>query len=1143
MATARSPLAGQDMNQPKPKGEGNVASVQQQEQAGIEKEKKEAAAVTPEQRQAQQQSGIGQAVEQVASKMGNFAHSLRARVNQLVSGAAQTTGFTQAKSEYVWDPKSQTSVLRVTEGGADIDSVVAEKKRQQELLKGTLSPFATEIAGKLKAKTFGQVVKEQMGEDPEVTRMLQMVTSMQDLESRGLVGSPEARALEAQLREADKFGMVTSLRNAMNEYNRLMGLGGGEEAKWYGDAGDTGYSALSLAGLGEDVIRTEVEKAKDFSSGLFGGDFEENLQKQYDIESLEGQRAARRAEQLHGELFEAFKTYVQQVDPEFQKERDAIKTKMKAASEAVRASMLLTAEGREALQWLDMLGGDEDEDVVSTLMTALSDPNSGLGKEQRDAIAQFIGKVGESTGGQLDIWLESLGKSGKIPFTDADGKTTMVEPTGDQKLQILNLMQDTNIPATEKSARLKEIVRNIGIDKTTGVGASVDAALDTAKKTGNMDVALTAFTASMAKSLQTFAYSRTEDAVRAALGVSIEEWDKKTLDQRADFIRETLKNNPDLIETIKKQVKDKQAVDQKMFEETVEQNKVKAEKSLSVLDSLYKKDEKGNVTGTLADNYTKLKNAPAMVATNILGHMRDIFVSWAPSIASQYESSIANNAWIKDGLARGVLPKTIVSDMAALFAYQDGIRNAQRYLPSYGRIILPELDITEMTMRNPAQIAYFRKYAEDKIAKYYPEGEVPPELTNKILGEINASRGRSGNPPSLQATITMLDQANVALTKTEAGIKLTEEQRKKVQEGLATMTEMAADMKIPVFNPDEVIQGIMGYSRGIEDILGGRLPEGVDPSKIKIEDLATLIPKLISGTDEKEPVESDIPPQVKAVLETLGLPMDAWSIQGGIPHIRMGDGKFIPVDSSTFTNIAANMMPSYATPEVDVNTNVARQELAGRTGGPDLSKMKLPPPPPPPKGSKVLSGKESRDADKLFKKGGGAQKPEYVGSTVSVKGADGRTWFQRITGAKTTSTGQKVLTLEVVSSTGGKVVVGEIPYVSNEDGNIAITGADGKAFVTNQSHLADAVAAIGASVVNGSYSAGGAAAALKALKSGTGTISADIGEYLRPAGNTKNTEAVREMNREIREGKSSVERTGASREFTPAERAYRESVA
>jgi hypothetical protein len=340
-------------------------------------------------------------------------------------------------------------------------------------------------------------------------------------------------------------------------------------------------------------------------------------------------------------------------------------------------------------------------------------------------------------------------------------------------------------------------------------------------------------------------------------------------------------------------------------------------------------------------------------------------------------------------------------------------------------------------------------------------------------------------------------------------------------------------MKIPVFNPDEVIQGILGYSRGIEDILGGRLPEGVDPSKIKIEDLATLIPKLISGTgkDEKEPVESGIPPQVKAVLETLGLPMDAWSIKGGIPHIRMGDGKFIPIDSSTFTNIAANMIPTYAVPEGDVNTNVARQELVGRIGGPDLGKMQLPPPPPPPKGSKVLdpTSKEGKEAAKAFNKGGGAK--EYVGSTVVVKNANGK-WYQRVIGMKTKPNGEKVMKLEVVSSTGGNVFIGEIPYRSNGDGTIVMTGPDGNIMRCHQNDVANAVAAIGKSIMDGTYSVEGAKLSLEQLRNARGKIDEKSAEYLQPTDNEVNSRAVRDANKEINEGRSSWERTGASREYT-----------
>lgn len=1053
MATARSPLAGQDMNQPKPKEQGNVASVQQQEQAGIEKQKKEAQGVTSQQAQQQQQSGVGQAVEQVATKMGNFAHSLRARVNQLLTGAAQTTGIGQATSTF-----GPGGALTVKEGAEDISSVVAEKKRQQELLRSTMTPFATQVGDRLQAKTFGQVVKDQLGDDPEVTRMLQMVTAMQDLDARGLKGSPEARALEAQLQEMDKFGMVTQLRDAMNEYNRMMGLGKEEDtARWYG--GDTeGYSAADLLSISENELRTEIEKAKSFSSGLFSGDFEENLKKKFDTESAEAQAAARRAEKLHGELYSAFQTFAQETGGEFMKAKDAIENQFKIASGGIEAALATTKEGKEAIQWLDLLGGAEGETFMQTLQSALRNPNSGLAKEQRAMIEDFLAKTVEGVpGGMLAYWMDTLGKTGKVPIKGADGKYTMVEPSGDQKLQILNLMEDKSIPPEQKSAKMKELVRSIGTDLQTNIGTTVDKALDTAKNTGSTTAALAVFSTSLVQSLNTFARSRSEDAVRWALAskfpgderYTVDGWDKLDPEQKGLLMREVLRNDPELVKKVKDQISTKQETDNVNARAQIQATRTQANDSLKALANEATFDKDGNLVidpdpskqTSMAKQKLTIDAVPKNLVNLSTTKLRDAMVNIDPSRVNQYTQQIASNPWVQNAVNKGLAPANFAASAGKMFAYQQTMLAIAKQYPDIVKSVWPPgvplepttrnvngrpitYDLTdylmgsvgkgpEVTNLGPDQIV---KVIESRMGQLFDANGNPSEKlmstmqaqTDNLIGiaeryrkdpnSINLSSlpvGQQGLIPQLVNWLNQRDTLNKNITSAkDTYAKITAEQAK--------LDEFEKQLDIPLFNPDEVISGVLGLSESMEDIFSGRIPEQITDAvgKITPEDVLALLPTLQDLIGKGTDIKSLTPDQLQSLmtkmkteaptklappgtvlpstgasaggaampagstagttpttmdkgidtggidqklidaLKMLGMDITGWSIKGGIPHLRMGEGQYVPVEK---LQKMVEAMPRYSAPASveNVNVNVPGSGFDPISSQLDLSDWKL----------------------------------------------------------------------------------------------------------------------------------------------------------------------------------------------------------
>jgi hypothetical protein len=939
MSTARNPLAGQDMNEVKPpKTESmNVRSQQEQEQAGVEKAQKKQQAASSKKGQEQEANPTSQAVEQIASRMGNLGYTLRAKVNQLLAGRAQSTGFQSGTATF------ENGVLKTTQGAASLDPLIREKQQQQQDIKNTMSPFTTEVNGKLQAKTFGTVVKEQFGNNPEVASILQTVAALQELKARGLSGSPEALALEEQISQQDKFGMVSQLRDAMTEYNRLMGIDDANEVKWYGgsmaDVGGnkTGYGAIDLANLGEGILKTELEKAQAFTSGLFSGDFEENLKKTIDEESAENRANAARASQLNSELYSAYNSFRTSTSKEFGDARKKITDQMNAAAQTVRAAMILTPEGREGLQWFDALLKGSNGDMSAMLFKALSNPDTGLGRDQRDAIRNFIGEVGAATGGQLDLWMQQLGSTGKVGIKDAQGKWVDVEPSATQKLQMMDIMGDTATTPEQKQASMQKLVRSIGIDAETNIGKSVDAALNTAKNTGSMTLALGAFTTSLASSLKTYADSRTSDAVMQALGLTEEDWNtpvgKQDIhDKRAIYIRQALMKDPNLAETLRGQITAKQQSDQAQFNTVIASNRDTAKKTIEKLDVL----EKGNAdTPSLEQRKQAITSSrdavPQKLASKLLVPLQGV-----DARASTYLQGLQNNPVLREWSSANPKVAERLPKLAKMFSMLDSLKTVGSSYPGLADAIYPDWrnpKAAEQLVRSfrqnynnadqlDAVFARFNQYATS------PDGKPSPQL----LGAVSEGITRWKQDPSTrnataQAVLTNMELADKQLAQlNDVGTKIANK-RATLTENLATMDKMVEDMKIPAFNPDEILQGVLGMSRGLENILNGKGIPGLD---LTPDNLATIIPGLAAGGSN---TAGAIPDKIKTMLTQLGIPMEAWTIVNGIPTIKMGDGKFIPIGGKEFADLTASMGAENYTTPVDIPTFEGMGDFAPVSAG------------------------------------------------------------------------------------------------------------------------------------------------------------------------------------------------------------------
>jgi len=938
MSFARSPLASQQQNEVKPKEEkGTTAGERAQtEQEGRQEQQTQ---TSQQARQQQQASPVSMAVENVASKLSNFSYTLRGYVNQFLQGGASAVGLGQAKEQYKYDPDSKKYVLSISEQQADIEPVLQEKMRQQEKLKQSLSPFAQQVGEKLVGKQFGQVLEEQFGEDPQISSLLQTVTALQDLEARGLSGSPEAKALEAQIREQDQFGMVSSLREAMQSYNKLMGVDpAGEETKWYGDQADTGYSALDIAQLSSDTLRTEIEKAREFSSGLFGGDFEENLKKKYDTESAEGQAAARRKEAVHSELMSGFQSYMDEAAGGFQSARDTIDTAFKGAAEAVKAELALddSAGGVAAMKWFESF--QEGGDFTSILYNAMNDPNSGLGVEQRQAIADYIGKAGSgSKEGQLYTWINSLGTTGKIPINiqgeDGFEKTQFVEPSVEDKLQINALMKDKTLSPEEKTEKMHELIRGIGVDTATSIGSTIDTAMETANRTGSLAAGVVALNRGIVESLKTFAQSKTEDFVRQSLQIDDKTWNALDADAKSSLISRTLTNmTPEQKEQLVSIFHEKQNQEITKKDTYINQWRSSLKGRLAEIDG----DPEKGIPGVLANVQQQIDDLGAQkngIYTKFASKVQDVLrrdVSRFNAIFQQ----VGNNPWIQANV-----PGPERAKLAELIEWQEKLSR----LNSMDPLLVSRLTGGAYSQIDPVDLAVSGAKSKDftamnRLYDAYTKSVNAPGTLDKmpsvITDHINNLYSQyksdpNGIPPGMLTVMNVLGEYENTDGVLRQNLQQVQEARDKITNPetgyLAQVDELSKSADFPSFTPDQILGFSMGVAKGVETgvdwITGDKQPpsiKDIDWGKLggEIEDIITNW----AGYG---------PDAIKdALADKLGFPADSISLKGGVPHIQMSNGEYIPFSDALITKLSS------ATTE---NLTPMVAALPGEYAGPDIA--------------------------------------------------------------------------------------------------------------------------------------------------------------------------------------------------------------
>jgi hypothetical protein len=529
MDKAASPLAGQQRSEVKPK---EVTAEQRQMQTQQKEQEKEA------QTQAKKQGfdPIEAQIEQATSKLTNFSSNLRSYVNQFLTGAASTAGFQDSSQPtYKIDPTTGMSELVFEDNVADTSAAAEQKRKEQAKIKEYLksSGFAKEIAGKLYAKDFSEAMKDddsKLGFDTKnkIDSTVNLLDRLEQLVQSGAGGSSEARAIEQQISSLDETGMVSGLRKARKDYSRIMGTGEKAE-RWYSAEGGEGFTALELTQIEGKKISEEVEKALTFGTGLFSGDFASNLKSLFDSESADIQASREKEAAAHEELQKGYKEWAATYGGDIKAKQDELNNRLKEVARDMAAEASRDDDMATAAIWMDAMS---EGNLTEYFTKMINDPKSGLSTEERQKIGNALASVMGDAKDPMSA-MHQLATTGSIKLTlpkEGGGQEQItVKPSAREKLNLLSIMQDATLTSEERNTKLKAAMDNLQVGSGK-LSEYMSKAMDIIKKTGVNEAGISAFKNAIKTSLKSFAGSKTEAALRLALGISDEQWN--TLDEK-----------------------------------------------------------------------------------------------------------------------------------------------------------------------------------------------------------------------------------------------------------------------------------------------------------------------------------------------------------------------------------------------------------------------------------------------------------------------------------------------------------------------------------------------------------------------------------------------------------------------------------
>lgn len=885
-----------------------------------------------QQKQQETEQGQFQAqVQQVASKIGTFGFMLQEKVNQFLTSGAKNLGMNDM-SQGLFDPK--TGEYKITDvAERNVDPVARQKLEEQKRLKEAMSPFTEDIGGKTYAKSFQDVVSDMFAKDPQTASYInQALDTLDSLNKSGRGDSPEARAAMEQIAAMDHTGDISGIFRAKQQYERMMGIPGDEtNLKWYGDKGDTGYTALELSQLGADKIKSEVENSLNFSSGLFGGDFESSLQRLFDKESSDIKESNRKKEAIRNQMSAGFKSFVDEAGGQFAEARQKYEDSFSTLGKSIVDELQKSGKTQEAQMWAEAIQGGN---FSTTLFNMMNDPDSGMSAEQRQMITKFIGKAGEQAGGQLFSWLNSLQQTGSFTVTTKDSqgkdKDVQISPDAQQQLQILSVMNSNKSPE-DKQTELKKIVSDMagpeGVVKQT-VGSIVQKALSDAKMTGNTEAGLETLKTSLVRSMQSFAGSFTEDIVRQQLGIQDDAWNKMTPEQKQQLVTQTLQQNPELLKGKMTELTSKaNAIKQKFDQSIATAKKNLAERDASInAEATF--DNKGELVGG------RLKEIKDKVQGFTTGMVQDLSSNVFSSFSEghdRYLKGLRANPIIFDAIKNGRIDSGELEDLATAYSYRDALKSIQSQSPELYNILASRMagkattiqaldpkNITKMATdsANAGNTGILRNTLEliGGFLKEMRSGK-GDELMQQYLAKVRSMppTDPKADPKSLpwQASLRLkLEQADMNLKAINEGVEKAKQAKAENAQLTMNMDNMLSKIDTGIFSPDQVMKFALEMGKNTE--------KGVDKYGYELTKFTPTGPEYKTLGLNPD------------MMKTLGLNAEDIQQVKGVPYVKMGDGRYQPLDEAILTGIETKF--DIPTQVGDVDYGTASQGFVKETG-------------------------------------------------------------------------------------------------------------------------------------------------------------------------------------------------------------------
>lgn len=520
-----------------------------------------------QQGQQQQDQDVTSVTRSLMKNLGTFGLAVQSQVNRFLNQGQGVVGSTGGAS-VVWDDIKKSWTIADTVQ-SDTEQLALNKQQEQKQISDVLDEWYKGETGQRQAMSFKEGLDREYQRIanyyPDLRKKHEYLLGLADrlalLEDQGLGSSAEARSIRQSIALEDNQGLVRELWDARSKYKEVVYGEKGKGLTWSGD-GFEEFSALDLEALDKATLKEQLKNAMVGQSGLFAGDFAVNLKRQLD-EMTEEYKKSSQEELKRQQDFQKFaQEYLDDWSKKMARERAAIQKDFSDAVIQLEEKLnqlsgmdtgsIETAGSRYAPNGIDLyawrtatrnvgrnaekgelakayLAALGDGDFKEGMMKMLNDPNSGLQVRQRAIFREFLGHdQKEQREGQYAQWMSQLANGQPLEY-----KGRKVQLSADDKENLIRAVYTNDQKAIEEI--FENNMRRINVD--------LDGLLEQSKKSPNLKNALEAWKTSITDSMKTFVYSKTEDAVKKAIGVSDEEWFNMNTAEKAAAILNYARSN------------------------------------------------------------------------------------------------------------------------------------------------------------------------------------------------------------------------------------------------------------------------------------------------------------------------------------------------------------------------------------------------------------------------------------------------------------------------------------------------------------------------------------------------------------------------------------------------------------------------